>query len=151
MVAANAAVAPLTAGADPSLVQPPVNVLRLSLHPKGLAPRIANLRQWREHLLERLRRQVEISADPVLSELLKELRGYPVPPPERARRPPNGTDAGVVVPFQFVTDAGVLSFFSTTTVFGTPIDITLSELAIEAFFPADQATADALRSMAVST
>jgi transcriptional regulator with XRE-family HTH domain len=150
MVAANGAVAPFMAGAEPSLLQPPVNVLRLSLHPKGLAPRIANLHQWREHLLERLRRQVEISADLVLSELLAELRGYPAPPPERGRRPPNGADAAVVVPFQFMTDAGVLSFFSTTTVFGTPIDITLSELAIEAFFPADEATADALRRMRAS-
>jgi transcriptional regulator with XRE-family HTH domain len=150
MVAANGAVAPFMAGADPFLLQPPVNVLRLSLHPKGIAPRIANLHQWREHLLERLRRQVEISADPVLSELLKDLRGYPAPPPEKGRRPPNGADPGVVVPFQFTTDAGVLSFFSTTTVFGTPIDITLSELAIEAFFPADEATADALRRMAAS-
>jgi transcriptional regulator with XRE-family HTH domain len=151
MVAANGAVAPLIARADPRLLQPPVNVLRLSLHPNGLAPRIGNLPEWRAHLLERLRRQVEVSADPVLSELLKELRAYPVPSVARARRPDNGRELSrVVVPFQFVTDAGTLSFFSTTTVFGTPIDITLSELAIEAFFPADATTADALRTMAVS-
>jgi transcriptional regulator with XRE-family HTH domain len=146
MVAANGAVGPIVAGADPSLLRPPVNVLRLSLHPKGLAPRIGNLAEWREHLLERLRRQVEVSADPVLAGLLKELRGYPVPAAARAHRPRNGSDlAGVAVPVQFVTGAGTLSFFSTTTVFGTPIDITLSELAIEAFFPADAATAAALR------
>jgi transcriptional regulator with XRE-family HTH domain len=149
MVAANSAVAPFMIGADSALLQPPVNVLRLSLHPKGLAPRIANLAEWREHLLERLRRQVELSADPVLSNLLKELRGYPAPVTARPRKPGNGAElAGVVVPFRFVTDAGTLSFFSTTTVFGTPIDITLSELAIEAFFPADAATADALQAMA---
>ena len=87
MVAANGAVARLVAGADPSLLQPPVNVLRLSLHPKGVAPRIANLSEWRGHLLERLRRQVEVSADPVLVELLKELRGYPAP----AQRGPQET------------------------------------------------------------
>jgi transcriptional regulator with XRE-family HTH domain len=146
MVAANGAVGPMVATADPSLLQPPVNVLRLSLHPKGLAPRIGNLAEWREHLLERLRRQVEVSADQVLAGLLKELRGYPVPTAARAHKPRNGGDlAGVAVPVQIVTDAGTLSFFSTTTVFGTPIDITLSELAIEAFFPADAATAAALR------
>ncbi len=151
MVAANAAVAMLIAGADPSLLAPPVNVLRLSLHPKGLAPRIANLAEWRAHLLERLRRQVEVSADPVLAKLHEELRGFPVPAAARGRKPMNGTQfADVVVPVQFVTEAGTLSFFSTTTVFGTPVDITLSELALEAFFPADAATAEALRQLAAS-
>lgn len=147
MMAANGAVAPFLAGADASLLAPPVNVLRLSLHPKGLAPRIANLAEWRAHLLERLRRQVDVSADPVLSELLKELHGYPASGPVRTRKIGNGEFSGVVVPFQFTTDAGTLSFFSTTTVFGTPVDITLSELAIEAFFPADAATAAALRKL----
>lgn len=152
MVAANRAVAPLLAGADASLLQPPVNVLRLSLHPKGLAPRIANLAEWRTHLLDRLRRQVEVSADPVLSELLKELLGYPMPGAARARKPGNGGEfASVLVPVQFTTETGTLSFFSTTTVFGTPIDITLSELALESFFPADAATAEALRKMVPST
>jgi transcriptional regulator with XRE-family HTH domain len=148
MVAANSAVAAMVAGADASLLQPPVNVLRLSLHPKGLAPRIGNLAEWRAHLLERLRRQVEISADPVLSELLTELRGYPALPTARSHKTRNaGELAGVAVPVQFVTDKGTLSFFSTTTVFGTPIDITLSELALEAFFPADATTAEVLRKM----
>jgi transcriptional regulator with XRE-family HTH domain len=151
MVAANGAVAAIVAGADASLLQPPVNVLRLSLHPKGLAPRIGNLPEWRAHLLERLRRQVEISADPVLSELLKELRGHPASPAARSRKTGNGGEfSGVAVPVQFVTDSGTLSFFSTTTVFGTPIDITLSELALEAFFPADVTTAEALRKMVAS-
>jgi transcriptional regulator with XRE-family HTH domain len=149
MVAANAAVARLIAGADAALLEPPVNVLRLSLHPRGLSPRIANLAEWRAHLLERLRRQVEVSADPVLAKLHEELRGYPVPAASRARRPtPHTGFADVVVPVQFVTDAGTLSFFSTTTVFGTPVDVTLSELALEAFFPADAATAEALRGLA---
>jgi transcriptional regulator with XRE-family HTH domain len=149
MVAANGAVARLAGGADPSLLQPPVNVLRLSLHPRGLAPRIANLAEWRAHLLERLRRQIDVSDDPVLASLLEELRGLPAPGASASRKPAvNGEFAGVVVPLQLVTDAGTLSFFSTTTVFGTPVDITLSELAIEAFFPADAATGEALRQLA---
>jgi transcriptional regulator with XRE-family HTH domain len=142
MVAANRAVAPLIEGVDPALLAPPVNVLRLSLHPQGVAPRIVNLAQWRAHLFERLHRQIEVSADPVLIALERELRSYPAPD-DAATPPPNF--AGVVVPLQFDTPAGVLSFLSTTTVFGTPVDITLSELAIESFFPADSATAEALR------
>jgi transcriptional regulator with XRE-family HTH domain len=143
LVEANAAVVPLLAGADPALLKPPVNVLRLSLHPSGLAPRIANLAEWRAHLFERLRKQIEVSADPVLVALLEELRALPAP---HTRRPPPATAdyAGVVVPLQLMTAAGVLSFLSTTTVFGTPVDVTLSEIALEAFFPADRATADAL-------
>jgi transcriptional regulator with XRE-family HTH domain len=141
LVAANRSVAPLIAGVDPELLKPPVNVLRLSLHPRGLAPRIVNLAEWRAHLLERLRRQVDVSADAVLVELLKELRGYPAPsqPPHR----PNG--AGVVVPFKLRHGDRVLSFLSTTTVFGTPVEITLSELALETFFPADAETAEAVK------
>jgi transcriptional regulator with XRE-family HTH domain len=149
MVAANAAIARLIGDVDPSLLQPPINVLRLSLHPKGMAPGIANLPEWRAHLLERLRRQVEVSADPALAELLKELQGYPAPPRSGPRKAAaNGEFAGVVVPLQLVTAAGTLSLFSTTTVFGTPIDITLSELALECFYPADAATAQALRDLA---
>jgi transcriptional regulator with XRE-family HTH domain len=147
MVAANAAVARLAAVADPPMLEPPINVLRLSLHPRGLAPRIANLPEWRAHLLERLRRQIEVSADPKLAELLKELQGYPVPRGS-PRKAGAGELAAVAVPFQLVTDAGTLSFFSTTTVFGTPVDITLSELALECFYPADAATVQALQDLA---
>lgn len=146
MVAANAMVGRLMAGIDAALLQPPVNVLRLSLHPRGLAPRIANLAEWRAHLLARLRRQVDLSADPVLAALLTELRGYPAP---TGAVPTAVRDYGeMVVPFRLNSPAGVLSFFSTTTVFGTPVDITLAELALEAFFPADAATADSLRRLA---
>ena len=151
LVASNAAVARLISGADPELLKPPVNVLRLSLHPKGLSSRIANLLEWRTHLLERLRRQIELTADPVLAELLNELRAYPAPRDPGPRRPAaNGEFAGVVVPLQFVTDGGSLSFFSTTTVFGTPVDVTLSELALESFYPADSRTAEALRQLAAA-
>ena len=143
LVAANEAVAPLTAGIAPALLQPPANVLRLSLHPDGLASRIVNYGEWRAHVIERVRRQIETSADPVLAELLRELRQYPEP---SGGRPSSARDyAGVVVPFELRTDTGVLAFISTTTVFGTPVDITLSELAVESFFPADKATAEALQ------
>jgi hypothetical protein len=141
----------LIGGADASLLQPPVNVLRLSLHPKGLAPHIANLPEWRAHLLARLRRQIEVSADPVLTELLRELGAYPAPGAARSRPANEREYAGVLVPLQFITDQGILSFFSTTTVFGTPLDVTLSELALESFFPADAATGEALRRLAGSS
>lgn len=146
LVSANRAVAPLLRGAAPRLVAPPVNVLRLSLHPEGLAPRIRNLPEWRAHLLERLRRQIEISADATLIALMDELRAYPEP--ISRSRPQADPYGGVVVPLELVTDGGTLSFLSTTTVFGTPVDITLSELAIESFFPADTATADMLGRLA---
>jgi hypothetical protein len=147
MAAANRAVAPLIAGVDPALLRPPVNVLRLGLHPSGLAPRTVNLAEWRAHLLERLRQQIDASGDRVLVDLLAELRSYPAP--ERsAPHAASGDFTSVAVPFRLATDAGVLSFFSTTTVFGTPVDITLSELALECFFPADRTTAEAMRQFA---
>jgi transcriptional regulator with XRE-family HTH domain len=149
MVAANAAVARLIGAVEPSLLNPHVNVLRLSLHPRGLAPRIANLPQWRAHLLERLQRQIEVSADPVLAALLEELQAYPAPRGSSPRKANAAAElAGVVVPLQLVTEAGTLALFSTTTVFGTPVDVTLSELALECFYPADTAAAEALRRMA---
>ncbi|MBO0753092.1 MAG: helix-turn-helix transcriptional regulator [Bradyrhizobiaceae bacterium] len=143
MVSANRAVVPLLAGLSATLLKPPLNVLRLSLHPEGLAPRIANLPEWRAHLLGRLRHQIEITADPGLELLMKELRSYPTP----ISRAPAAPDrlGGVAVPLQLVTEAGKLSFLSTTTVFGTPVDVTVSELAIESFFPADDVTARALQ------
>jgi transcriptional regulator with XRE-family HTH domain len=149
LVVANKVVALLLTGVDPSLLKPPVNVLRLSLHPKGLAPRIANLPEWRAHLLARLRQQIDVTADATLVTLMQELRRYPVLPSAKAGAPPKVRDyAGIVVPFELNTDAGTLAFFSTTTVFGTPVDVTLSELALESFFPADTATAEALRGLA---
>jgi transcriptional regulator with XRE-family HTH domain len=148
LVASNRAIPPLLAGADPALLQPPVNVLRLSLHPAGLAPRIANLPEWRSHLLARLNHQIDVSADPVLMKLMNELRGYPAANEcATVGSPLNRDYAGVLVPLELITESGVLAFFSATTVFGTPVDITLSELALETFFPANSATADALRKM----
>jgi len=140
LVAANRAVFALLSGVSEELLEPPVNVLRLSLHPSGLASRIANYGEWREHLLERLSLQVSRSGDPVLAALLEELSLYPSVGSSVSR-----AYDGIVVPFQLRDGNAVLSFFSTTTVFGTPVEITLSELAIEAFFPADEATALLLR------
>jgi transcriptional regulator with XRE-family HTH domain len=145
MIAANAAVSPLLAGIPAALVTPPVNVLRLSMHPDGLSGRIVNLPQWRAHLLERVRRQTELTADPVLVELLRELESYPAP--RSAGPAPKSDYADVIVPLRLKAGDAVLSFISTTTVFGTPQDITLSELALETFFPADPQTAEILRGM----
>lgn len=137
---ANRALAPLLDGVSPELLTPPVNVLRLSLHPEGVAPRIANLGQWQAHLLRRLRQQIDSSADPALEALLHELLAYP------ALDDHDDSDASdFVVPLRLRTEHGELAFLSTTTVFGTPVDVTLSELAIESFLPADAATAEILR------
>jgi len=143
MVAANAAVPPLLAGIAAQMLQPPLNVLRLSLHPDGLAPRIVNLPQWRAHLFGRLRRQIEVSADPKLAQLHDELLAFPAPAANA--RETHIDVQSVVVPLQLAMNGAVLSFISTTTVFGTPIDVTLSELALESFFPADEKTAEFLR------
>ena len=141
LIATNKAAPPMLPGVAPALLQPPVNVLRLSLHPEGLAPRIANLPEWRAHLFARLRHQIDLTADPVLVDLLEELRGYPA----GASRPHEPTYGEVAVPFQLLTEAGRLDFLSTTMIFGTPVDVTLSELALEFFFPANARTAEILR------
>jgi len=130
-------------GVAPELLQPPVNVLRLALHPKALAPRIVNLAEWRDHLIARLHQQIAASADAGLVALMQELVDYPVPGAAGAR--PGHDYGGIVVPLLLDTAAGRLRFFSTITMFGTPVDVTLSELAMEAFFPADDETAAALR------
>lgn len=148
LVAHNALVPMLMAGAAPELVKAPINVLRLSLHPDGLASRIANLAQWRAHLLERLQQQIAATGDTVLQALHDELEAYPAPQVSHDT-PAADTDlSGVVVPFQLATPNGVLSFISTTTIFGTPVDVTLQELAVESFFPADAQTAAALAALA---
>jgi len=150
IVATNNALSPLVAGASPDLLKPPVNALRLSLHPDGIAASIVNWHAWREHVLARLQRQIDVSADDTLRALRDELAAYPPPPgaevPDAGDSPLNQ----IAVPLRLRTPLGELSFFSTTTVFGTPVDVTLSELAIEAFFPADPQTAAALREAAQS-
>jgi len=148
LVAANDALYPLIEGVDPALLRPPVNVLRLSIHPAGLARRIVNFTEWRSHLVARLRRQVDVTGDGFLSDLAEELMAYPTPD-GAARGAASAQDyGGVLVPLRLSTGEGMLTLFSTTTVFGTPVDVTLSELAIEAFFPADPETGLALRRLA---
>jgi transcriptional regulator with XRE-family HTH domain len=150
MVASNRAVGLLTEGVAPDLLEPPLNVLRVSLHPDGLAPRIANLGEWRAHLLDRLRRQIALTADPALKALLDELRGYPGPEePERGGVADAAND--LAVPLRLRGDAGELTFISTIATFGTAVEVTASELSIESFFPADRATEEALRAASVAT
>jgi transcriptional regulator with XRE-family HTH domain len=148
LVASNKASGRVFGEVSPELAQPPVNVLRTALHPDGLAKRTVNFAEWRDHLLAGLRRQVELTADPVLVALHEELLRYPAPRAIGPRPAPN--PAAVAIPLRLMVDGSVLSFLSTITVFGTPIDITLSELAIETFLPADHETAEALRRLAIS-
>jgi transcriptional regulator with XRE-family HTH domain len=143
LVDANAGVALLTDGVSEELLAPPANVLRVSLHPEGMAPRIANLGEWRAHLLGRLRRQVALTADTGLSRLLNELRTYPCEEPEPEIEIPGPGD--IVVPLRIHCQGRELAFFSTVATFGTPLDVTVSELAIESFFPANPETASVLR------
>jgi transcriptional regulator with XRE-family HTH domain len=148
LVSANEALVSLIGDVDPALMKPPVNVLRLSIHPAGLARRIVNFTEWRNHLVHRLQRQVDATGDAVLAGLIEELRSYPTP--DAAARAPRASHdyAGIIVPLQLSTDEGLLTLFSTTTIFGTPVDVTLSELAIEAFFPADLESTQMLRRLA---
>jgi transcriptional regulator with XRE-family HTH domain len=147
MLAANRAVAHLVSGADPTLLRPPVNVMRLTLHPAGLASRIINLPQWRARAIARLRRQIDATGDTVLMELLEELRDYPTLHTPGAQNVDDDSEM-IAMPLRLATIHGTLSFFGTTTLFGTPADITVSELSIEAFLPADAETATIMRQVA---
>jgi transcriptional regulator with XRE-family HTH domain len=147
MVAANRMVPHLLRGIDASLTQAPVNVMRLALHPLGLAPRIVNLAQWRSHSFERLQHQIAVTGDPQLTSLLTELHNLPGPVvAEDDER--HGERVGFAVPLQVRSRSGLLNFISTTTVFGSPVDVTLQELALETFFPLDDFTMQALRKRA---
>ena len=146
LIRGNAAVAPFLEGIEEtSLLEPPINVLRLSLHPGGLAPRIENLAEWRAHVLERLKRLAAASGNPEVADLEAELRAYP----GRSNGGPVRHDySNIAVPLRIKAAGMSLSFISTVTVFGTPLDVTVSEIAIESFFPADEATRAALARMA---
>lgn len=144
LIAANQVVPLFLEGIPEEMLEPPLNVARLSLHPDGLASRIVNYHQWRAHFVDRLRRQIEASADAALVALLEEVNAYPFP--DTAVETVAEEDlGGVAIPFRLQTDHGILSTYTTTTIFGTPVDITLQELAIESFFPADTQTAEILR------
>lgn len=145
MVDANAAIGPLLAGVSPALLEPPVNVLRLTLHPDGLAPRIVNLGQWRAHLLSQLHRRLESTGDERLRSLQSELIGYP------------GADgAGITSPHDVVLPMVLrhgdtqLSMFTITASVGTASDVTVEELVVESFYPADASTAELLRQAATT-
>jgi transcriptional regulator with XRE-family HTH domain len=159
LIDANDALFRMVEGTAPELMEPPINVLRVSLHPDGMAPGIVNLAQWRRHVLFRLRRQADRSGDPFLHELYEELRGYPGDEPGRSgvagpggdaldEPERDGSAADVVLPMRIRLGGQELSFLSTTTVFGSPLDVTVAELAIESFYPADATTAAAMRALA---
>ena len=148
LIDANGALAALVEGAAADLLEPPVNVLRLSLHPEGTAPCIVNLGQWRQHVLSRVRRQADRTGDPFLGELYEELRGYPGDNAGPVHDSGPAGAADVVVPMRIRAAGGELSFLSTTKVFGSALDITVAELAIESFYPLDERTAAAMRALA---
>ncbi len=143
LVAHNRGAALLMEDLPPDLLAPPVNVLRASLHPEGLAPRIVNLGQWKDHVLGRLAREAMVTGDPALRTLHEELAAYPVP--AGGSHGALGRDADVAVPLRLRTPHGELRFLTTVTTFGTPADITVEELSIESFFPANAHTAAVLR------
>jgi transcriptional regulator with XRE-family HTH domain len=144
LITANGAAQALLEGINPALLAPPINVLRASLHPNGLASRIVNLGEWRHHLLNRLRGDADRCADPVLSALHEELRALPAPASQR----PSSSAHSIAVPLMIRNPANdaVLSFISTTTVFGSAVDVTLAELTLECFYPTDEETRRALTS-----
>ena len=146
LVTANRGLGLLTDGVAPHLLEPPANALRLALHPEGLAPRTLNFGEWRHHILARLERHCRLSGDPALVALLEELRGYPG---EEVDEAAVTATHDVFVPFQMRGQGGgELTFFGTIATFGTALDVTVAELSIESFFPADDATAAACRAYA---
>lgn len=145
LVSANRMFGFLVGGVDPALLKPPINVLRCSLHPRGLGPRMLNYAQWHAHVLERLAELAEHTGDSTFTDLIAELRTYPEP---AEPAPPAAPAASIAVPFRLRLDDGTaLSFITTTTVFGTAVDITLSELTIETMFPTDAETVAAMRAL----
>jgi len=125
---------------DPALTEPPLNIIRASLHPDGLSRWIVNFDEYAAHVVERLRRQLAATSDPSLAALLDEVCAYPAVA-EALRGAPTAGPLAAVLPMHFrLPDGTELRFFSTMTVFGSPLDITIAELAIESFFPADEAT-----------
>lgn len=144
IVALNAAAGIFAAAVDPELLGPPANVYRMSFHPQGLVPMIVNFTEYAHHLMSQLRHDVAVSGDPELTALLHEVEGYGTVPPA----PPHPHPQSVVLPMRVRHPIGELSVFSVIATFGTPVDVTVSELAIETFFPADAVTAERLRAIA---
>lgn len=145
VILSNGAVPQLYESCDPQLLRPPVNALRIMLHPQGMASRILNLPPWRAHALGVLRQQLALRPDPILQSLLSELAAYPVPQDED---PPFDGSERFATPLRIATRHGAIALLSTITVFGRACDITLAELALEMFFPADDQTARIISVMA---
>jgi len=146
VVLSNAALPQLYEGCSAERLRSPINAMRLILHPDGMGPRIVNFGEWRAHSLSVLRQQIEARADPVIHALHAEIAAYPAPP---NAQPPAGFEASqrLATPLRIATRLGTVSFLNTVTVFGTPNDVTLAELALEMLFPADAATVEIVRSM----
>lgn len=144
LLAANHAMERLLLDVPPSLAGPPLNMLRVTLHPQGMGGRLANPGAWRANVVRRVRRQLERTADPELAELLVELESYPFVEDDEGPGPADD----IATPMRMRTEAGELSLLYAVTLFGLPKDVTLDEVAIETFFPADDATRAALASLA---
>jgi transcriptional regulator with XRE-family HTH domain len=146
VVLSNSALPQLYEGCSADLLRPPVNAVRLILHPAGMGPRIVNFTAWRAHTLSVLRQQIETRADPVSQGLLAEVAAYPVPANTETCESQEGSQH-LVTPLRIATRLGIVSFLNTVTVFGTPNDVTLAELALEMLFPADSQTIEIARNM----
>jgi hypothetical protein len=147
MVTANRGLGLLTGGVAPHLLEPPANAMRIALHPEGMAPRILNWRDWRHHALARIERQARLTGEAAMAELHEELAAFPAPGGED--RSGGGHEHEVFMPLLMRGPGGEeLNFFSTVATFGTAVDVTVAELSIESFFPADDATAAACRAFA---
>jgi transcriptional regulator with XRE-family HTH domain len=142
LVAMNDSAAMFASDVAPALLEPPINVQRLTFHPDGLAPRIVNLAEFTAQVLGRLRHDAAVSADPDLAALVAEIEAYPT---VRSLGPVTPDPGQVVTPMRLRDPEGELALFTTITTFGTPVDVTVAELALETFFPADGATARRLR------
>ncbi|MFJ6298341.1 helix-turn-helix domain-containing protein [Streptomyces griseoviridis] len=149
VVAANGAIAALLTGVAEHLLQPPLNTMRLTLHPEGLAPRIRNLDEWRGHLLDQMRRQIALSRSEPLRALYDEVRAYPAPPSEPAGPAPEPPSpaARFALPMRIEHAGRMLSFVSSISTFNTPMDVTVAELAVETLLPADRETAAFLQGL----
>ncbi|MEE4424200.1 MULTISPECIES: helix-turn-helix domain-containing protein [Streptomyces] len=145
--AANRGITMLLSDVDPALLTPPLNAMRITMHPDGLAPRIRNYLEWREHLLGQMERQLALMRSAPLRALYEEVSGYPLPPGGRERASFGG-HAPFALPMMIEHDGRVLSFISTIATFNTPMDVTVSELAVETFLPADPETVSYLRTQA---
>jgi transcriptional regulator with XRE-family HTH domain len=147
VVLSNSALPQLYEGCSPELLRKPINAVRLILHPRGMAPRVLNFIEWRAHTITVLRQQTEARADPVIQALLAEVMSYPAPAGGMALATSEGPQR-YATPLKIATRLGTVSFLNTTTIFGTPTDVTLSELALEMLFPADEDTVAVVKAMA---